>query len=513
MSYIMGIDIGTYQSKGVLVRRDGLIMASTSLDHQLEIPRQGWAEHDAEKTWWQDFKKITGDLLACGARDYGIKANEIAGVAISAIAPAVVPVDREGRPLRKAILYGVDTRAGKEIEYLNSLLGEEKIFKTAGHRLSSQSAGPKILWIKNNEPSVYEKTDKFLAGNGYLIYKLTGEYILDYYTAAAYSPLFDLDNLSWQREFTGRVTELEKLPELTWSHEVAGRVSQQAASETGLAPGTKVITGTADALAESISIGAVEEGDLMLMYGSSTFFIQVMGARPVSKNLWPSVHGVPGKNTLTGGTATAGSITRWFLDNWLEGRKEDLDQAYTRLTEKAVQSRPGAEGLITLPYFSGERTPLHNPEARGVFFGLTLKHTVGDLYRSILEGVGFSIRHNIEEMNKVGVSPARVIAVGGGTKNRLWLEIVSSICRLEQLVPEETIGASYGDAFLAALGLGWYDSLEDVKKWVSYSLQIEPDLDLSRIYDSHYELYRRLYKNTESEMKQISLLEGGNNIE
>ncbi len=508
MSCLIGIDIGTYQSKGVLVKRDGQIMATASIDHELEIPYQGWAEHDAEKTWWHDFIHLTRQLTVEAATKYGLSADQIKGIGISTIAPAVVPVNKEGRPLRKAILYGVDTRATKEISYLNDAVGKEKIFKNSGHQLSAQSAGPKILWIKNNEPQVFEKTFKFLAGTSYLIYKLTGEYMLDYYTAAAYSPLFDINKLEWNNELVYRVIGPEKLPELAWSHQVIGRVSRKAATETGLEPGTRVITGTADALAESISIGAVQEGDLMLMYGSSTFFIQVVGERPVSRNLWPSVHAIPGKNTLTGGTATAGSITRWFLNNWLspQDRNLDINEAYSFLTEKAALSSIGSNGLITLPYFSGERTPIHNPEARGVFFGLTLKHSLGDMYRSILEGVGFSIRHNIEEMQEIGVFPDRVIAVGGGTKSRVWLKSISNICRLRQLVPEVKVGAAYGDAFLAALGLKWYDSLEDIQQWVSYSLIINPDLDLAKIYDSYYSIYRRIYKKTKVDMEELSKL-------
>lgn len=507
--FVIGIDIGTYQSKGVLVRKDGRIMVSASIDHELEIPHQGWAEHDAEATWWHDFKSLVRRLTTDARRKYGIQPFQIKGIGISAIAPAVVPVSKDGRPLRKAILYGIDTRAGKEITYLNEVIGKEKIFKNSGHQLSSQSAGPKILWIKNNEPEIYEKTDKFLAGTGYIFYKLTGEYMLDFYTATAYSPLFDINNLEWNEELVNKVTEKEKLPNLAWSHEVVGRVSQKVAEEIGLEPGTKVITGTADALAESISIGAVQEGDLMLMYGSSTFFIQVVGERPESRNLWPSVHAVPKKNTLTGGTATAGSITRWFLNNWLGNRQSNLniEDAYSYLTKKAAESSIGSNGLITLPYFSGERTPIHNPNARGMFFGLTLKHSLGDMYRSILEGVGFSIRHNIEEMKEIGIFPGRVIAIGGGTKNNVWLQAVSNICRLKQMVPRVKVGASYGDAFLTALGLKWYDSLEDVKKWVNYSLIIRPDEEKARIYDSYYAIYRRLYEKTKIEMEELSDIE------
>lgn len=511
MSYVLGIDIGTYQSKGVLVRKDGQVVVNKSTDHQLEIPRQGYAEHDADQTWWRDFKLLSNKIVNEATVRYNIKSEQIKGVGVSAIAPAVVPIDQSGKPLRKAILYGVDTRASGEIEELNRIIGAANIFKDCGQELSSQSTGPKILWIKNNEPQIFEKTSKFLAGNGYIIFKLTGEYVLDFYTATAYAPMLNINKQRWHDQFIKVITNKEKLPPLTWSHQVVGQISKKAAEETGLQAGTAVIAGTADALAESISIGAVQEGDLMLMYGSSTFFIQVVRERPVSRKLWPSLHAVPGKNTLTGGTATAGSITRWFLENWLDSRTghPGLHQGYTYLTKKAEKSSIGANGLITLPYFSGERTPLHDPEARGVFFGLTLKHNLGDIYRSILEGVGFSLRHNIDEMAKQSQVPARVIAVGGGSKSRFWLQAVSDICRLKQLVPKVNIGASYGDAFLTALGLGWYDSLEEVNNWVNYSVTINPDEACGRKYDRYYSIYRRLYDKTRLDMKEISLIRGG----
>ncbi|MED4782849.1 FGGY-family carbohydrate kinase [Brevibacillus choshinensis] len=513
VAYVLGIDIGTYESKGALVDEAGKLLVSEAVAHRLEIPQRGWAEHDAEQTWWHDFTQLSKAITQKAADKYGIRPEEIKAVGVSSIAPAVVPVDVEGKPLRKAILYGVDTRSQKQVHDLNEQIGEERIFQVAAQSLSAQSAGPKILWIRQEEPHVYERTAKFLCGSGYLVYKLTDEQIIDRYTAASYAPLFDIHQLKWSTELASAICELDQLPRLTWSHEIVGEVTRQAADQTGLAQGTKVIAGTADALSEAISVGAVHKGDLMLMYGSSTFFILVAPHLPKTQTLWANLHAVPGSHTITGGTATAGSLTRWFIDQRLSvaGQRGDpstggmtVDEAYTYATKLAEQSPPGANGLLTLPYFSGERTPIHHATAKGVFFGLTLHHTQSDMYRSILEGISFSIRHNMDEIRSMQVPIHRAVAVGGGVKNRLWLQSVSDICQMTQVIPEITLGAAYGNAFLCALGLGWHRDITEMDQWVRVKEEITPQEAHQPLYERYYELYHRLYRQTRDLMDELT---------
>jgi xylulokinase len=507
MTYIIGIDVGTYESKGVLVDRKGQVLLSTSVPHKLEIPRSGWAEHDAEKTWWGDFKEISNFLVNEANSQFKIKSEEIAAIGISTIAPAVVPIDENGQALRKAILYGVDTRTDKEIDFLNTSVGEEEIFKVSGQTLSSQSAGPKILWIKNNEPMVYEQTKTFLSGTGYLVYKLTNELVMDHYTAGSFAPMYDLHNQKWNIDMVEQITEMNKLPALSWSHEIVGTLTSEAAKETGLNIGTKVIAGTADALSEAISVGAVKSGDLMVMYGSSTFFILISRSLTNTKSLWANLHAVPNLKTVTGGTATAGSLTRWFVDQWMDRQDRNtplsISDAYRELTDLSAKSPPGSNGLLTLPYFSGERTPLHDPKAKGVFFGLTLHHTISDIYRSILEGISYSIRDNIEEIGSQGLEINRIIAVGGGTKNPIWLQSVSDSNGLEQIIPRVTIGAAYGNAFLCALALGWYTTINEIDQWVQADYTIKPNNNLKPLHDERYRLYKQLYHRTKDIMHEL----------
>src|SRR5699024_1420154 len=214
-------------------------------------------------------------------------------------------------------------------------------------------------------------------------------------------------------------------------------------------------------------VGAVHPGDLMLMYGSSTFFIHNVSSLSQTKRFWPNLHGVENRYTITGGTATAGSLTRWFVDNLMlqymnekDAKNLSMSDMYNLITQEAQQSPIGSNGLITLPYFSGERTPINNANAKGMIFGLTLQHTNADIYRSLVEGIAFSIRHNIEELKKLNFTIKRALIVGGGVKSNLWVQSVSDVCDIKQIIPTETIGASYGNAFLCALSLGWYTNLE-----------------------------------------------------
>jgi len=493
-TYLLGIDIGTYESKGVLVDPSGEVTASAALGHDLSMPRPGWFEHDAEAVWWRDFTLLCRRLLA----ESGVPPQRIAAVGCSAIAPCVLPVDAAGTPLRPAILYGIDTRASAEVAELEQALGAERILAHSAVRLSAQAAGPKILWLRRHEPEVWARTATILTGNGYLVFKLTGERTIDVYTATAYAPLLDLSTAAWSPAMAQPITPLERLPRLTWSSEIVGRVTAQAAQETGLALGTPVVAGTADAAAEALSAGVSRFGDLMVMYGSTIFFIEKAERLVLTDQLWGALFLEPGAFAVAAGMSTGGALTRWFRDQ-LAPQERAAEAAggppaYAALAELAAGSPLGAHGLIALPYFAGERTPLNDPLARGMFAGLTLSHTRADLYRALLEGVGYGIRHNIEAMVGAGAPPQRLLAVGGGTQNPLWLQIVSDITGLAQSVPARRQGACYGDAILAAIGAGLLDGTSQIGGWVRPELTIEPNAQAHERYGEYYALYRELYE-------------------
>lgn len=488
---LLGIDVGTYSSKGVLVEQNGTVLKSHVLEHTMDIPRPGWAEQDADKIWWADVVQICKVLL--DGSPY--RGSDVAGVALSAIGPCMLPLDKNGKPLRPGILYGVDTRASEEIDLLNEQIGADVIFDFSKMALTSQAIGPKILWMKWNEPELWSRVDHITTASSYLVYRMTGEKVMDRHTASHYMPLIDMQTMDWSDKFAEQIVALDKLPRLAWSDELAGTVSRQGAAETGLVIGTPVAVGAVDALSEGISVGVVQAGDLMIMYGSTTFFILVEDQPVPDERVWTVAGAYQGQYNLAAGMATTGSLTRWFRDEL--ARDLPQETAYHELFSGAEKIAPGAGGLIMLPYFSGERTPINDPLARGVIAGLSLSHTREHIYRAVLESVAYGIRHNIEAFTEMGAPVKRIVAVGGGTKSNTWLQIVSDIAKVEQIIPELTVGASYGDAFLAGLVSGSLQR-DDLNKWVKHSQVIRPNVQFEQLYDRQYEKYKQLYLSTKS---------------
>ncbi|MBW7917637.1 MAG: sugar kinase, partial [Trueperaceae bacterium] len=306
---LLGVDIGTYSAKGVLVTPAGEVLAQHVIEHELSVPRPGWAEHDAESVWWGG---LSGTVRALLSGKYS--GADVAGVAVSAIGPCLLPLDAQGRPLRPGILYGVDTRASAEMERLTEAIGEEALLAHSGMAFTSQAMGPKIVWLRKNEPDVWRRTERLTTASSYLVYRLTGEHVIDRHTASHYMPLIDIDTLSWSDRYEDLIAPLAMLPRLGWSDELAGHVSTRAAAETGLRAGTPVAVGAVDALSEALSVGVTEPGQLMIMYGSTTFFILLLDAPVRDERVWLTAGLFPGQYALAAGTATSGSLTRWFRD-------------------------------------------------------------------------------------------------------------------------------------------------------------------------------------------------------
>jgi xylulokinase len=452
-------------------------------------------EHDADGVWWNDFVHLARELL----NQSRVLPQDVLSVGCSGIGPCVLPTDGEGQPLRPAILYGADTRAMEEVEELNRTLGPEWLMREAGTLLSAQSAGPKILWIRRHEPDIWRRTRRVMTSTSYLVYRLTGQVVIDHYTATAYAPLYNLHSNTWDPRGLDPICPVDLLPSLGWSTAVAGHVNSDAAAETGLAFGTPVIVGTCDAASEAVAAGVVSPGDIMLMYGSTMFFIQIVGSLPRSSVLWPAVFLEPGTHALAAGMATTGSLTRWFRDQFGAPETTLEEQggpnAYSALAHLASQVAVGSEGLLVLPYFSGARTPINDPLARGMIAGLTLSHTRGHVYRAILEGIAYGVRHNLEAMTESDAPPRRLVAIGGGTKNPLWLQIVSDVTGRTQSV-RSSPGASYGNAFLAGVGVKALDGVASIQSWLSEPDVVVPDPAAHAFYDRHYSLYRALYEST-----------------
>jgi xylulokinase len=428
--------------------------------------------------WWDEFVRLARELVS--GRDVDVRA-----VGVSGMGPCVLLTDADDRPLRPAILYGVDTRSGPQIERLNERFGADEIMRRGGSALSSQAAGAKVAWVADEEPERFARARHVYVPSSYLARRLTGAYVLDHHSASQYTPLYDTLEQAWYAPWADEIVGEIALPPLQWPGDAAGTVSAEAAAATGLPEGVPVITGTIDAWSEALSVGAQGVGDLMLMYGTTMFLVHTVPEPLTSPALWGTVGALPGTRNLAGGMATSGAITGWLRE--LFGSPD-----YDELLALAADSGVGANGLLMLPYFSGERTPIMDPQARGVIAGLTLSHTRGDLYRAALEATGYAVRHNLEAFEEAGGDIQRIVAVGGGTQGGLWTQIVSDITGRPQEIRAQSIGASYGAAFLAA------QLVEPVSidAWNPVQETVEPRPEVASQYDELYRLYRGLYPQT-----------------
>lgn len=491
MDLLLGIDMGTGSTKGVLVDADGAVIATETVAHAMNLPRPGWAEVDAEGLWWREVCEIAGTLVSRVPAG-----GTVAAMCVSGVGPCLVLCDADLHPLRPAILYGVDTRATAEIESLTAELGEAAILDRAGTLLSSQAVGPKLEWVHRNEPEVFNRATGWYGSNSYIAAKLTGEYVMDHHTASQCDPMYATRDFGWNEDWARRICRHLPLPRLVWPGDVVGTVHAEAARRTGIPAGTPVIAGTVDAYSEAFSVGVRNPGDQMLMYGSTMFLVQVIGEYHSDPTLWTTAGVQHGSLALAAGTSTAGSLIGW-LQTVTGGAPFD------ELMAEAAAVPPGSEGLLMLPYFQGERTPVFDPLARGVMVGLSLRHGRGHLFRAAYEGISFGIRQILERFDDAHTAK-RTVAVGGGLRSPVWAQAVSDITGRVQLVPEQAIGASYGDALLAAIGIGLVPPETD---WARIEREIVPDPANQERYDDLYRTWRELYPATAEQVHRLAGVE------
>lgn len=470
---LLGVDIGTGSSKGVLTDKNGTVLRQARRGHVTSTPEPGWFEHDADGVWLADFVALCRELLD------GFDAPPDA-VGVSGIGPTALVTDAADRPLRPAILYGIDTRCAAQVDDLNERLGLDRLVAKVGNPLSTQSLAPKLRWIAEEEPDTWRQARRIYSAPSWLVRRLTGEYTLDRYSASTSDPFYDLRERDWWEDMWQPYAQLER-PRLTWPAEIVGTVTSAASAETGLPAGTPVIAGTIDALAEAYSAGCREPGDTMIMYGSTMFMIETADVMVPSRHLWAAEGRTSETFSLAAGMSTGGLVTTWL--------SQTLGQNYEALAAAAADVAVGSDGLLLLPYFAGERTPIFDPQARGSWLGLTLRHGPGHLYRSALEGISMGVRHNLDSMAEAGAAPRRLVAVGGGTAQQVWTQIVSDVTGLPQDVPTLTVGASYGDARMAADALGI-----DTSDWNPVAERLEPSASRHSVYDELFGLYLGAYQ-------------------
>jgi xylulokinase len=476
---LLGFDLGSSSTKAVLVDAGGDVVADARLEHGISRPRPGWAEQDAERDWW-------GDVVQVCRRALEGRARQVRAVGVSALGPCVLPAGDDDRPLRPAILYGIDSRASAQVERLTGELGARDILARCGSRLSSQSAGPKIRWIADQEPQVWSATRRVYGASSFIVSRLTGEYVLDHHSASHWAPLYDVHRNEWIEEWADRVSPGLPLPRLVWPQEACGTVSREAAAATGLPEGIPVAGGSIDSWCEVAASGLRGPGQGLLVYGTSMFLIEVDSPARSDPRLWSTVGFSPGSLNVAAGVASAGALTSWLRD--LSGATP-----YEVLYEEAAGAGPGAGGLLALPYFAGERTPLFDPDLRGAVLGLTAAHGRGHLFRALMEGAAYAVRHNLETMREAGATIAGLRCSGGGAAGALWPQIVSDVTGLAQDVREGPSQAGVGAALLAAVSVG-EATLQT--SWPEPTVRVEPDPETKVLYDERYGWFRELTQAT-----------------
>lgn len=504
-AYFMGIDTGTNSSKGVLIDDEANILCIHSTVHEMTNPLPGHYEHDADKDWWGDFCEISNKLI----KDTGVDPSLIKSVGISALGADCLPVDENCKPLRKAILYGIDARATDEMEELTKMYGEEQIKKWYGRPLCSSDVMPKILWIKNKEPEVYAKAHKFLTGSSFITAKLCGNYAIDRFLGlASFNPLYNNDGTP-NEKLCKPICRPDQLAEIHEANDVVGYVTKEASKDTGLAVGTAVICGTDDSGAEAISCGLVTEGKCFIQFGSSIYMI--LGTKDLidDDRIWREEFIVPGLCDMSAGTNAAGSLTKWYRDNLFEDAKEieksGGPDAYVTMMKDVAEIAPGSDGLITLPYFAGERTPINDPKAKGILFGLTLAHTRAHMYRSALEAVCFSVNQQLTIMESHGVPIDQILVVGGGAQNDVWMQICADVIGKQIDIPAIKVGASFGDALMAASGISYpgFENFAALTKYIKPGKSFVPDMEKHEIYKQYQNIYDALYPVTADLMHKV----------
>lgn len=504
MKYYLGIDIGTGESKGVLIDSGCRVVCSVTCSHETDNPRPGWFEHDAERVWWGDFCKLSRELLARS----GIESTSIGCVGLSALGCDCLPVDDECRALAPAILYGIDARSQPQIDILLSTYGEAGVREMIGHDPCSSDIAPKVMWFYDNMPEVASKAAKFLTASSYLCAKLTGRFCIDRYLAEDFLPMYNRDTWEVDKEGCKGFCRPDQMAEVMSATDIAGAVTMRAAEETGLAPGTPVLVGTGDSGAEAISTGVAVPGDMMVQMGSSCYFIYLSDRMVEDACLWPGTFIIPGTYGICAGTNTAGTLTKWVRDQFY--RDALLDEraggpnAFEVMAREAADVSPGADGLVCLPYFAGERTPLNDPAARGVLFGLTVGHTRGHVARATIEGIAFTVAAHVDILEREhGLVINRLMAVGGGTKNPVWLQAVADACGKQVRTARVTIGACFGDALMAALACGECTSWDELVQRVGEGGVIEPDPVVHKLYQTRRSVFDELYQRNRDLMHAL----------
>lgn len=475
----IGVDLGTSAVKLLLMDENGKICKIVSREYPLYFPHPGWSEQNPEDWFVQSMEGIRELTADCDK-------SQVQGISFGGQMHGLVALDNQDQVIRPAILWN-DGRTGKQTDYLNQVIGKDKLSEYTANIAFAGFTAPKILWMKENEPENFERICKIMLPKDYLAYKLSGSFCTEYSDASGML-LLDVEHKCWSEEMLGicGITK-EQLPKLYESWEVVGTLKKEIAEELGLPESVKVIAGAGDNAAAAVGTATVGDGGCNISLGTSgTLFISSKKFGVDENNALHSFAHADGNYHLMGCMLSAASCNKWWMDEILKTKAYQEEQAgITKLGENRV---------FYLPYLMGERSPHNDPDARAAFIGMSMDTTREDMTQAVLEGVAFGLRDSLEVARSIGVSPERTKICGGGAKSPLWRKIIANVMNMKVDIIESEEGPGYGAAILAAVGCGVFSSVEEAaKKLVKVVATEEPDPELTAKYEERYQNFRKLY--------------------
>lgn len=506
MEYLLGTDIGTSGTKTILTDTKGNLIAQDLQEYDVLTPRPLWAEQ-----WPAVWLEAAKDSIRNTVKKSNIAPEDIKGIAISGLyGGSGIPLDDKMNPVRPCMIW-MDGRARDETKWVLEHIGEEKLLEITWNGANPYYGYTKILWMKNNEPENWAKTKLFLPPNNYIIYKMTGEIVIDYSSAGNIGGIFDMNTRTWSQEMLDLMDiPMSMMPQnIVESTDIAGGLTKETANDLGLWEGMPVIASGIDCGAANIGLGIFEPGVYAAAIGTS-MCAALISDKPVKGKgliIWPYLFQPKKLSYYFAGGATAGAIVKWFRKTMcefeLEEEKKGGPSAYDILNTAAAEISPGSDGLVVLPYFMGERSPIWDSDAKGTIVGLSLSHTKAHIYRAFLEAVAYSLRNAMEATGEnLGES---ILLAGGVTKSRLWRQIFADVTGYPVVCPIHDVEANLGDVMLAGIGTGIL-SYEEVKKWQVLDEKIMPDEKNHEIYNRYYKVYQSIYQNLKADMKELSQL-------
>jgi len=504
MSYFMGIDVGTTGTRAIVIDgENGRVVAGATAEHPLYTPQPLWAEQDPAD-WWRSTLEAVRGALAQGREAIG-PTFEVAAVGLSGQMHGVVLLDDQGEVLGPSLIW-CDGRSQEQCDYITETVGADRLIELTSNPALVGFSAPKLLWLRQYRAEQFNRAAHFLLPKDFIRYKLTGELATEVSDASG-TLLFDVENRQWS-EWVLRLLELDAslLPQVYESFEVSGEISAEAAQATGLLPNTPVVGGGGDQAAGAVGNGIVRSGLVSSTIGSSgvVFAHATKPVRDKQGRVHTFCHAVPGAWHVMGVTQGAGLSLRWFRDE-IAGPFEKAAAAqggqdiYEVLTKQAEEAPPGSDGLIFLPYLMGERTPLLDPQARGVWFGLTAAHKREHLVRSILEGVAYSLQDCLQILIEMGLPVDEIRASGGGGKSPLWRKIQADVFGREVVTVNAAEGPAYGAALLAGVGTNFWPSVETAcDATIAVTNHTNPDPAAVSVYRRYYPLYGEIYQRLKS---------------